>query len=71
MERGKLARRIRAFRKLKGLTQAELAEQLGVSIGILGAIERGNRTPDKDILLRISHILNIDLAEILQTGEQA
>lgn len=69
MERSRLARRIRAFRKLKGLTQADLAEQLGVSISILGAIERGNRIPDNDILLRISRVLNVELAEIVQIEE--
>ncbi|UUZ82154.1 helix-turn-helix transcriptional regulator [Paenibacillus sp. P26] len=36
-----IAQRIRAFRKLKGYTQNELAEKLDVSIAVLGSIERG------------------------------
>ena len=43
MEKSSLAQRIRAFRKFKGYTQNELADLLGVSIAILGAIERGTR----------------------------
>lgn len=70
MEKGQLARRIRAFRKLKGYTQAELAEMMGVSISILGAIERGNRVPDNKLLSKIAEALRVDLAEILQTNKQ-
>lgn len=35
-------RRIRAFRKLKGYTQEGFAKALGISVSILGEIERGN-----------------------------
>ncbi|WP_082691260.1 helix-turn-helix domain-containing protein [Paenibacillus rubinfantis] len=42
MEKNQLARRIRAFRKLKGHTQLEFAEQLDISIGILGACVSSN-----------------------------
>ena len=35
MEKSSVAQRIRAFRKLKGYTQNELADLLGVSIAIL------------------------------------
>lgn len=38
-------RRIRAFRKLKGYTQEGFAKALGISVSILGEIERGNRLP--------------------------
>ena len=45
MEAEKWGRRIRAFRKLKGYTQEGLANSLGVSVSILGEVERGNRVP--------------------------
>lgn len=61
----KLALRIRAFRKLKGYTQHELAEQLGVSVAVLGAIERGTRNPDTKLLTSISETLDIDITELL------
>lgn len=64
MAKGQLAQRIRAFRKLKGYTQTELSQQMGVSIGILGAIERGVRNPDERTLMLISEALGIDVDEI-------
>ena len=45
MEAEKWGRRIRAFRKLKGFTQERFAKELGVSVSVLGEIERGNRMP--------------------------
>ena len=45
MEAEKWGRRIRAFRKLKGYTQEGFAKKLGISVSIIGEIERGNRMP--------------------------
>lgn len=59
-----LARRIRAFRKLKGLTQQSLAEQTGISLAMLGMIERGTRVPTEEQLVRIAEVLAISLAEL-------
>jgi transcriptional regulator with XRE-family HTH domain len=64
MEKSTIAQRIRAFRKLKGYTQNELAEMLGVSIAILGAIERGTRKPDAKIIQKISAVLGIEPEEL-------
>lgn len=65
MENLRLAQRIRAFRKLKGLTQQELADRMNVSIAILGAIERGNRVPDEATLMQITGSLGIRMEELL------
>ncbi|MFD2611515.1 helix-turn-helix domain-containing protein [Paenibacillus gansuensis] len=64
MEISSLAQRIRAFRKLKGHTQQELAELLGVSVAVLGAVERGSRKPDGKLLKKIAEALNIDVEEL-------
>lgn len=64
MAKSQLAQRIRAFRKLKGFTQTELSQRMGISIGILGAIERGVRNPDERILMLISEALGIDVNEL-------
>nr|WP_249436035.1 helix-turn-helix transcriptional regulator [Paenibacillus sp. Marseille-Q4541] len=58
-----LARRIRAFRKLKGLTQHSLAEQTGISLAMLGMIERGTRGPTQEQLVKIADVLAISLTE--------
>ena len=47
MEGEKWGRRIRAFRKLKGFTQEGFAKEIGVSVSLLGEVERGNRNPSE------------------------
>ncbi|WP_281883942.1 helix-turn-helix domain-containing protein [Paenibacillus sp. YYML68] len=64
MEKNVLAQRIRAFRKLKGYTQNELAERLDVSIAVLGSIERGTRKADLKMIRKISETLGIDPEEL-------
>ncbi|PLR78911.1 XRE family transcriptional regulator [Bacillus canaveralius] len=64
MEAEKWGRRIRAFRKLKGFTQDGFAKGLGVSVSILGEIERGNRMPTEEFLHRAAHLLNINREEL-------
>lgn len=65
MEQFQLAQRVRAFRKLKGFTQDELAQRLGVSIAVLGSIERGTRKADAKILHKIAETLGISTDELL------
>jgi transcriptional regulator with XRE-family HTH domain len=68
-----LARRIRAFRKLKGFTQTELAESIGISIAIIGAVERGARKADPMLIRSISEVLGVEQQELLppvQTPEE-
>ncbi|MBS4193397.1 helix-turn-helix transcriptional regulator [Bacillus sp. FJAT-49705] len=69
MEAEKWGRRIRAFRKLKGYTQESFARQLGVSVSILGEIERGNRMPALDFLERIARLLNITIEDLTPPEE--
>lgn len=71
MEKENWGRRIRAFRKLKGYTQKGLAEQMGVSVSILGEVERGTRTPTKELLESISTILNVNIEELKANGNSS
>ncbi|WP_449538356.1 helix-turn-helix domain-containing protein [Ferdinandcohnia sp. Marseille-Q9671] len=64
MEAEKWGRRIRAFRKLKGYTQEGLAKDLGVSVSLVGEIERGTRVASKPFLQEVADILNIPLEEL-------
>lgn len=64
MEAEKWGRRIRAFRKLKGFTQESFAREIGISVSILGEIERGNRMPSEQLLMKISDVLKTSLDEI-------
>jgi transcriptional regulator with XRE-family HTH domain len=64
MEAEKWGRRIRAYRKLKGFTQESFSNVLGISVSILGEIERGSRMPSNDILIKISNALKVSVEEL-------
>ncbi|MDO6658549.1 MULTISPECIES: helix-turn-helix domain-containing protein [Bacillales] len=64
MEAEIYGRRIRAFRKLKGYTQEQLAKELGVSVSVLGEIERGNRRPTNDFMQLVAKQLRVPLEEL-------
>lgn len=51
-----LGERLSKARKLKGLTQQEAANRLGVSNGTISGYERGYRDPDTDILTAMSNL---------------
>ncbi|MBB5325819.1 transcriptional regulator with XRE-family HTH domain [Anoxybacillus tepidamans] len=70
METEKWGRRIRAFRKLKGYTQERFAKDLGVSVSILGEIERGNRLPTEQFLQMAAKCLNVTVDELCPPGEE-
>ena len=62
-------RKLRAFRKLKHLTQTELAKKIGVSVAIIGSLERGTRAPSKEIIERLTTVLNVHERELLGEAE--
>ena len=64
MEAEKWGRRIRAYRKLKGYTQESFSKELGISVSIIGEIERGNRLPTGELLKKIGQTLNITIEEL-------
>lgn len=61
-----LGRRTRAVRKSRGLTQAGLAEGLGVTQEYLGKIERGLASPSFPLLLDLARFLDVEPAELLR-----
>ncbi|WP_163583021.1 helix-turn-helix domain-containing protein [Gracilibacillus saliphilus] len=64
MATNRWGKRIKAFRKLKGYTQIEFADELGISVSQLGEIERGKRIPTDDHLKYIAAKLDISLEEL-------
>jgi len=55
--------RIRRLRQNRGLTQAALAERLGVSTAYLNLIENDRRRLTPELLIRITRTLNVELDE--------
>jgi transcriptional regulator with XRE-family HTH domain len=66
-----VGKRIRAYRKLKHLTQREFADILGISVGLLGAIERGTKTPNPELISRIQEHLQVSLEDLMYEEEQS
>ena len=56
---------IKKFRKLKGLTQKELAEKLGITQQSVAQYERTNKLPKLETLLYIADALDITLNGLL------
>ena len=54
-----LATHVQAWRKLRGLTQAQLADRAGVTRGTIARLEAGDRAISLEILLRVLHALGI------------
>jgi transcriptional regulator with XRE-family HTH domain len=57
--------RVRALRKLRGLTQEELAAQSERSVDAISQIERGVNYPSHHTLTRLSSILGAPVGELL------
>ncbi len=55
-----------AFRKLRGLTQAKLAKEAGVSRQYLCQIEKKERHGSSKILKKIANILKVDLELLIE-----
>ena len=65
----KIGNFLQELRKQRGLTQEELAEQMGVARRTVSRWETGNNMPDMDILIDLSDLYEVDLREILN-GER-
>ena len=69
MDQLKNGRFIASCRKQQGLTQAALAEKLGISDRAVSKWENGKSMPDSGIMLDLCTILNINVNELL-SGEK-
>lgn len=65
----RLGLKISYYRKVKGMTQEQLAEELGKSLSFIGAVEAPNidRTKSLDTLFDISDVLEIPASKLLDT----
>lgn len=61
-----LARRIRALRERRGLTQEDFARACGISVSFASLLERGERSPSYDTLLQVASALGVPLAELFR-----
>ncbi|WP_202081474.1 helix-turn-helix domain-containing protein [Caldalkalibacillus salinus] len=61
-------KRIRAFRKLKGYTQEDLAKAIHLSVSVIGSVERGTKVPSPQLLEEIARELGVTINELKGEG---
>lgn len=64
-----VGKRIRYFRKKKGLTQKELGELIGKTHNTVSNYETGTISPEQDALFAISRALDCTLDDLFPLGE--
>jgi Zn-dependent peptidase ImmA (M78 family)/transcriptional regulator with XRE-family HTH domain len=61
-----MGERIAVARKRAKLTQAQLAEQLGVSRPTMIAVEKGERRPSDEELVKIARLLTVEVSDLVR-----
>jgi transcriptional regulator with XRE-family HTH domain len=64
-----LARRIRALRERRGLTQEDFAARCGISVSFASLLERGERSPSYETLLQVAGALGLPPSELFRLEE--
>lgn len=60
------ADKLKKLRKQNKLTQEQFAEKMNISKGAVGMWETGKRTPDKDMLIKISEFFHMPVDELIK-----
>lgn len=60
---------LKRFRKQKGFSQQELAEQLHVVRQTISKWEQGLSVPDADLLIRLSDVLEVPVSDLLNVSQ--
>lgn len=56
---------LRHIRRMKDISQAELAKKVGVSEGWIGRIERGEHLPNILLLVKIARALQVRVKDLI------
>lgn len=71
MDQHKIGSFLKELRMEKGLTQAELAEQLNTTNRSISRWETGNTMPDISILVELAEFYQVDIKEIINGERQS
>ena len=66
-----LAQKLREFRKRRGLTQEQLAEAMGVTVGAVSKWESGASTPDVSLILELADFFETSVDVLLGYTQQS
>ncbi|MBA5792948.1 helix-turn-helix transcriptional regulator [Flavobacterium sp. xlx-214] len=62
--------KIKVFRAMQNITQADLAEKLNVTRQTINAIEAGKYAPSVELALRMSKLFGVSVNEIFQLDDE-
>lgn len=65
-----IGREVRAFRKAKKITVADLSETTGLSVGMLSKIENGNTSPSLTTLQALANALSVPITSFFHGFEE-
>ena len=65
----KIGKRIAELRRDAGITQAQLAEKIGMSSEFISRLERGVNSPSIDTVNKMSDVLKVTIRDILTIPE--
>ncbi|MCL2070755.1 MAG: helix-turn-helix domain-containing protein [Oscillospiraceae bacterium] len=66
-----LPQRLKQLRADKAINQIQLAEKMGVTQGTVGKWETGKRTPDAEMLRKLSNYFTVPIDYLLSDGQSA
>ena len=66
-----IGRRVKHYRKMKSLTQRELAAEIGVNHSYIANIEQGQKGISLEKMLELCMWFNISLSDLLPINEQS
>ena len=74
MDTNKIGNRIQKTRQVKGITQSELAQKLGMTPKYISNIECGGKNPTLETFVAIANALEVDanslLVDVLNTSDE-
>jgi len=63
--------RVKELRKLRKLSQEQLAEKTGISSKYVSRIETGHQFPSVDIIARLARSLNVEIEDLFKFAHEA
>ena len=65
----KVGKRIREVRKAQGISQQELGERANLNYKYIGGVERGERNPSVESLVKIAKGLKVDVGDFFNVDD--
>jgi DNA-binding XRE family transcriptional regulator len=60
---------VKRLREARNLSQADLAQSIGVAQSTISMIERGERLPSWDLAIELTMFFGVSLDELIRSGD--